>query len=486
MGLTSLLKSAGRFPFGERSGALLVLLLFASAAHASAPYREGRILVQPKPGVRAEALNALHSASHSQLLRAFDRFGRLQVVTVPPGQTVEAAVARYERSSLVAFAEPDYLIQTAGTVPNDPKYQDGTLWGLDVIHAPQGWDVQSSASNVVVAVLDTGVRYTHQDLAANMWVNPQDGSHGTNSLAGNTDPSDDSGHGTMVAGVLGAVGNNGIGVVGVAWHVQIMACKCFNSLGAGTVADCVAGLDYAQANKARVINASWGFSADSLALSNAFWSLRTDGIIVVAAAGNAGVNVDLSPSYPAGYHLDNVVTVAYTSRADALAAASNYGASSVHLAAPGESIYSTFAATDNYYLAETGTSFAAPYVTGTLALLRAKYPGDSYLQSITRVLNGTDPLASLAGKCASGGRLNIANALAGSIQLRAVGMGADGSFRLRVLSAPNQPFILRAAANLTSWFAVITNSTSDAGTYDFSDAPNSGPARRYYRASAAP
>jgi subtilisin family serine protease len=136
------------------------------------------------------------------------------------------------------------------------------------IDAPEGWDVLTSASNIVVAVLDTGVRYTHEDLADNMWSNPADGSHGTNALAGTTDPSDDSGHGTMIAGILGAVGNNGKGVTGVAWRVQIMACKCFNNFGVGSISSAVACLDYSRVHGARIINASWGFT-NSLALSNA-------------------------------------------------------------------------------------------------------------------------------------------------------------------------------------------------------------------------
>ena len=178
------------------------------------------------------------------------RIGRLQIVAVPTGETVPGFIAKYQQSGLVEFAEPDYFAHVAAT-PNDPYYTNGTLWGLNMIQAPAAWDVLTSASNIVVAVLDTGVRYTHEDLQSNMWVNPNDGGHGWNALAGTNDPSDDSGHGTMVAGVLGAVGNNGKGVVGVAWRVQIMACKCFNSLGMGTVSDCVTCLDYARTNGAQ-------------------------------------------------------------------------------------------------------------------------------------------------------------------------------------------------------------------------------------------
>src|ERR1022692_3954153 len=297
-------------------------------------YREDQILIQPKPGVTPTALANFHSGQKGVVLGTFARMGRLQIVRVPKGETVPSFITKYERSGLVEFAEPDYFGQVAAT-PNDPKYVDHTLYGLDKISAPAAWDVQNSASNIIVAVLDTGVRYTHEDLAANMWVNPNDGGQGLNVLAGTNDPNDDQGHGTSVAGVLGAVGNNGKGVTGVAWQVQIMACKCFNNFGIGAHSSVITGMDYAKTNGARIINASWGFT-NSLALSNAVYSLRDSNIIVVAACGNSAADIDLNPTYPASYHFDNIVTVADTTRTDTLATASNYGATSVHLAAPGE------------------------------------------------------------------------------------------------------------------------------------------------------
>ncbi len=296
----------------------------ASPASVSVPaYRPDRILIQPKAGFSLAALANFHAAEKIEVLQTFEGIGRLQVLLVPEGETVTGLIAKYQRSGLVAFAEPDFMGRVFAT-PNDPKFLDGTLWGLNNtgqnsgtagadIDAPEAWDVLTSASNIVVAVLDTGVRYTHEDLAANMWVNPNDGGHRTNALAGTNDPSDENGtgHGTMVAGILGAVGNNGKGVTGVAWQVQIMACKCFNNFGVGTISSAVACLDYARANGARIINASWGFT-NSLALSNAFESVRSAGIIVVAAAGNSSTNIDVNPTYPASYDFDNVVSVAYT------------------------------------------------------------------------------------------------------------------------------------------------------------------------------
>src|SRR6266542_6159428 len=263
-------------------------------AHAQAQtYRPDRILVKPSVG----NIDALHAQLGTRVVRRYPQIGNIQLVQLPAGTTVPDAIAQFKNSGQVAYAEPDYIVHATVTNPNDPKFTDGTLWGLNNtgqnggtagadIDAPEAWDLLTSASNIVVAVLDTGVRYTHEDLAANMWLNPDDGGHGTNALAGNNDPSDDSGHGTMIAGILGGVGNNGKGVTGVAWQVQMMACKCFNNFGVGNISSAVACLDYARANGARIINASWGFT-NSLALSNAFYSVRNSGIIVVAAAGNA-------------------------------------------------------------------------------------------------------------------------------------------------------------------------------------------------------
>jgi subtilisin family serine protease len=457
-------------------------MVFAET-NSIAEYRTDQILIQPKAGINRTKLTAFHAAHGGKMKRTFNRMGGMQVITLPAGETVPGFLARYRQSGLVEFAEPDYLGHIYSTIPNDPKYLDGTLWGLNAIDAPEGWDVLTSASNIVVVVIDTGVRYTHEDLAANMWINPNDGSHGLNVLTGTSDPSDDSGHGTGVAGVLGAVGNNGKGVTGVAWQVQIMACKCFNNLGVGSVSAVVTGLEYAQTNGARIINASWGFP-DSLALSNAIYSLRDSNIIVVAACGNSATDIDLSPIYPASYHFDNIVTVAYTTRTDTLASASNYGATSVHLAAPGDQIFSTFGALDNFYLAQSGTSFAAPYVSGALALMLAKYPTESYQQIIQRLLNATDPLPSLAGKCVTGGRLNLKKALNPSIWLSSVMVADTGMFQLHLSTGANRQCAIQTSPDLINWTPIYTNTTSTNGTFDFTNTIASP--QQFFRATTTP
>lgn len=417
-------------------------------------------------------------------MRAFPKLGGLQILEVPAAETAESLLAKYRASGLVDFAEPDYVGQIFSTTPNDPKFVDGTLWALYTNSAPQAWDVLTSASNIVVAVLDTGMRYTHEDLKSNLWTNPLDGSHGWNAINNNNDPSDFTTHGTMVSGVLGATGNNGKGVCGVAWRVQLMPCACFNNFGLGNVSDVITCLEFARTNGAKIINASWGFT-NSIALSNEMVNLRNSGVIVVAACGNSATNIDVQPTFPASYALDNIVAVASTSKADSLSSFSNYGATSVALAAPGEQIYSTFPATDSFYLndATGGTSYSAPYVAGACALLMAQYPSDNYRDIIARLLGATDPLPSLAGKCRTGGRLNLAKILR---MIRLAPTVTITNFSLRVAGGVNRLCVVETSTNLSAWFPLATNTCGTNGTFDFSDSQTINFSRRFYRAAGNP
>jgi subtilisin family serine protease len=413
---------------------------------------------------------------------------------------------KYQDSGLVEYAEPDYFSYTAVTSPNDPYYNSGKLWGLNNygqnygpgsgtpdadIDAPEAWDILTSASNVVVAVLDTGIRYTHEDLASNMWVNPNDGGHGFNALTGSSDPSDDSssGHGTLMAGVIGAVGNNGKGVSGVAWQVQLMTCKCFNSSNSASSSDIIACIEYASTNGARVMNASFSSPSNSLSLSNAIYSARDAGIIFVASAGNGPptINIDVQPLYPAASQIDNVVSVAYSNPNDGLGALSNYGATNVDLAAPGEQIYSTYNSSDSSYFPPTflttaGTSYAAAMVSGAFALMVAKYSAETHQEIIARVLAATDPLPSLSGKCVTGGRLNLRNALSPPIRVSAVPVPAGNPFQLRVSAGPNRTCVVQRSMTLTNWFPVFTNTTSTNGTFDFIETNSTNVPWQFYRA----
>jgi subtilisin family serine protease len=482
-------------------GTVTALTQSASLVSPTAAYRSDRILVMPRSDLGTDALAQLHNTLKSHALGSFPGIGGLQVVSVPEGETVPGLIGKLQQSGLVEYAEPDYL-RFLNAVPNDPKYTDGTLWGLNNtgqgggstdadIDAPEGWEVLSSASNIVAAILDTGIRYTHEDLAANMWLNPLGGGCGFNAITGTTNVMDDSGtgHGTMVSGILGAVGNNGKGVTGVAWRVQLMAGKCFDSAGNSSDSLIIACIDYARTNGAHVMVAAFDGTGYSQSLSNAIYAAREAGIIFVSSCGNAPpptyvpVNVDASPRYPACYDVDNIVSVAYTDRNDNLGVLSNYGATNVDLAAPGEQIHTTHVATDSFYFGfYSGTSFAAPYVAGAFALMKVKYPAETHQQLIARVLTATDPRPSLAGKCATGGRLNLRKALSPPVQLTSVSAPGALPYQLRVSAGPNRSCVIESSTNLTNWLPIHTNTTSAAGTFDYADSASTNAPRYFFRA----
>ncbi|MEY4939371.1 MAG: hypothetical protein RIQ93_1106 [Verrucomicrobiota bacterium] len=415
------------------------------AKDSSPPFRSDRILLRPARGIDSNALQPTHTALRTEVTRTFTFGGGAQLVKLPPGLSVAQAIARFQQSGLVDFAEPDYLLQALVT-PDDPRYPEqwnlhntglsGGVAGADIM-AESGWDLQRDASSIIVAVVDSGVRVTHEDLAANLWVNPgesgldslgrdkrtngidDDGNgyvddvHGINVLDGSGNPVDQWGHGTHVAGIVGAAGNNARGVSGVAWRVKIMACKFIGTTLDYSVSDAITCLDYARGNGARIVTASWGgYAFTSVALQQAISALRSAGIIMAAATGNDNSNNDVSPLFPASYDLDNIIAVAATDRTDARAAFSNFGATTVDLGAPGASILSTWSNTDNDYVVVSGTSMAAPHVAGACALLWARFPTDSYAQIIQRIFSTVDPAPGLAGISRTGGRLNLAAALA--------------------------------------------------------------------------
>jgi subtilisin family serine protease len=476
----------------------------ARSVGSNAPlnYRPDTLLVRPKAKIHPATLIQLHSAFGCKVVQSFPSMGNLQILATPRGESIQSLASKYRHSGVVESAEPDYIRHLNSTEPNDPKYLDGTLWGLynfgqtggvaDAdISAREAWDVLTSASNTIVAILDTGIRYTHEDLAANMWTNALDGSHGTNVIAGNNNPDDDEGHGTLMAGVIGAVGNNAKGIVGVAWNVQLMACKCFDGFRGGSDSGIIACIDYARANGAHIINASFDSPGYSEALSNAIFSARNAGVIFVASAGNDTTNIDTALRYPSCYGIDNVVSVAYTTRTNSLGAKSNFGATNVDLAAPGDQIYSTFRASDTSYFPPpgvnfAGTSFAAAYVSGALALMRTKFSGETSAQLIERLLNATDPLPALLGKCVTGGRLNLYHALSPPMLLSALPDMSDGLLHWRLSAGPRRLCVIQTSTNLVSWSPHSTNTTPNSGLLEFSEPRPPGPGQRFYRAVSTP
>lgn len=335
-------------------------------------------------------------------------------------------------ASPLKYVEPDYLVH-ASLIPNDPGFSQ--LWGLNNtgqtgglgnadIDGPEAWDASLGNTSVVVAVIDTGIDYNHPDLLANMWVNADetpgnssdedhngyvDDIRGWNFVANTNDPMDDHYHGTHCAGTIGAVGNNGIGVIGVCPTVKLMPLKFLSASGSGVTSDAIEAVNYATSKHVTVMSNSWGGGGYSQALKDAIDAAQAAGIIFVAAAGNSALNTDAQPTYPADYASANIISVAATDNTDALASFSNYGVNTVHLGAPGVSIYST--SPGNGYRTLSGTSMACPHVAGACALIKSARPTMSWGDVRTAVINNVDVIPSLSSKTRSGGRLNVARSL---------------------------------------------------------------------------
>jgi len=402
-------------------------LLAALTTNASA-YDPAQVLIQFEPGYNP--VGKLPGAARVD--EALPLAENLFVVDVPIGWTVPQLLGAVKSNRHVLFAQPDYEV-SINLTPDDPLLssewglhntgQGGGLVDAD-IDGPEAWDTSTGSGSVIVAVIDTGIDYNHPDLIDNIWTNAgeiadngrdDDGNgfiddvHGFNFVANTGNALDDNSHGTHVAGTIGAVGNNGIGVAGVAFGVQLMAVKFLNSAGSGSTSNAIKALDYAVAQGASISNNSWGGGGFNSALSSAINSARAAGHIFVAAAGNNGANNDTTPFYPSSHTQDNVVAVAATDRYDSLASFSNYGATSVDLAAPGVSIYSTLPGGGYGY--KSGTSMATPFVTGALAMVWDVHPDWTYSEVISQVLGSVDVLPTLSGKMVTGGRLNLASAV---------------------------------------------------------------------------
>lgn len=452
-----------------------------------------QLLLMPRHGAALPGLNALHAARQAQVVRVFPTLADLQVVRLRNEDHVADAIARYQASGLVDFAEPDYVVSVAATLPSDPYFQNGTQWWLNNygqnggvpgadLNAPQAWDVARSASNVVVAIVDSGIRYTHEDLVENLWADPHDGSHGYNAFTGSRDPWDDNGHGTHLAGIIGATTDNARGSAGIAWRVQIMACKFLDGSGNGYISDALSCMEFALTNGAQIINLSWGNTEFSAALSNAIHTARAQNVLVVAAAGNNGQNTDLTPFYPASIQLDNLLSVGASTRLDARWSASNYGAASVDLFAPGAEILSTGIAADNAYQNRNGTSMATACVAGALALMRQQFPDAPAAELRTWLLTAVDSRPAFLGKCASGGRLNLRKILD---RPGLTSVAGAARFTARITGQPNHRYTLAASTNLAIWTAIQTNLLPTSGEWIFEETQTNIP-QRFFRATAAP
>lgn len=415
------------------------------------------VLVRFRAGTPLARIKEIAARFNDRFEDKFESVGNLAVLEDEDGADVESVLAQYRALSDVEYVEANQEIlldpDIRGRAPSDraPGYPDVALpfkssndpklseqWSLHNegqrggqkgadIRALSAWARTTGSDRIVVAVIDSGVEYTHPDLVNNIWIRPArigqymddelgtiDDQHGYNAVENSGDPMDDNGHGTHCAGIIGAEGDNNEGIAGINWTVEIMPLKFIGANGSGTTKDAIECINYVIDRKragvnVRIISASWGSTAKSSALREAIKRASDEGILFVAASGNSSADSDRMPHYPAGYDLPNIVSVAALDRNDRLASFSNYGARSVHIAAPGSEILSTWLGGE--YQEHSGTSMATPEVAGVAALILSVEPKMTMTELRERLLGSVDKLDSLKGKVSTGGRLNAARAV---------------------------------------------------------------------------
>jgi len=407
----------------------------AAQSQVQAPtYRPDEVILRYRDDVDEFKKEMGRFRISGQRKKEFRTIRGLEVIKLGRNVSVTDAIDLCNQDPDVLYCEPNYFLHTTAApkitaTPNDPSF--GSLWGLTKINAPSAWNITTGRSDVVVAVLDTGIDYTHPDLIANMYRNDcdnpgvdDDGNgyiddcYGIDVANDDSDPMDDNQHGTHVAGTIGAVGNNGIGVVGVNWNVKLLACKFFDASGSATTEDAIACLEYVNMMTDRGVNIvatsnSWGGGDFSQALYDAIDIQRQHGILFITAAGNGnifgvGQNNDTAPFYPCNTYLPNVICVAATTSTDAKASFSNYGRRTVHVGAPGNGILSTVPG--GGYASLSGTSMATPHVSGLVALLKAQDPNRDWRAIKNLILTGGNTISSMANTI-TGKRINANGAM---------------------------------------------------------------------------
>jgi len=434
---------------------LLALVFSAQVKQEKKPEAvAGEFIVKWKTDIDVIAADEVISAMALKKVASFPQIGVELVQTPPATGDVVTLFNQLKNDPRVEYAEPNYIYRASG-VPDDPQFSE--LWGMNNtgqtggandadLDAPEAWDIQTGSDSTLIAVIDTGVDYNHPDLAANIWTNPGeipnngidddnngyvDDIHGWDFVNNDNEPLDDNLHGTHVAGTVGAIGNNGVGVAGVNWRTKIMALKFLSGDGSGTLANAISAIIYGANMKARVMNNSWGGGGVSQALLDAINYANNAGSLFVAAAGNDGNDNDQTPNYPSNYDAPNVLAVAAIDHKGDLAIfgsggggicgcqnniiglpGSNFGATTVDLAAPGKDILST--APNNGYQKLSGTSMATPHVAGVAGLVFSQFPSWTHLQVKDRLLTTVEVSTALQGKIVTGGRVNAQRALNGT------------------------------------------------------------------------
>ncbi|MDH6106571.1 S8 family serine peptidase [Anabaenopsis tanganyikae CS-531] len=474
----------------------------------SSPYAPNRLIVKFNREVNSTQANEIKN-SLGVVKTQNIRLTGAEIWQLSGTTSVETALATYGKSRVFEYIEPDYIVTTAATIPNDPGFN--LLWGLHNtgqtggtpdadIDAPEAWDIQTGNPDLVIGVIDTGVDYTHPDLVGNIWTNTgeiagngidDDGNGYIDDIRGwdfaynDNNPMDVGGHGTHVSGTIAGKGNNAVGVTGVAWNAKIMPLKFLDDTGFGSTSNAILAVDYATAQGVKLTNNSWGGGGYSQGLYDAIAAAGDAGSLFIAAAGNDSNNNDSSPSYPASYNLDNIISVASTTHTDGLSWFSNYGLTTVDLGAPGSSIYSTVPG--NSYASISGTSMASPHVAGAAALLWSENPTWTAQQVKDVLLQTVDPTETLNGITVSGGRLNVYNALLSdpgfviSVTVSPASVAEDGSENLvytftRIGESLDSPLTVNFSASGTANavavgtdpadYTVVTNSdvTFDSAT----------------------
>jgi subtilisin family serine protease len=385
--------------------------------HASR-YAPGELVVRYRPGTTREVRRDFRS-DLGATVETRSLLKGSEVLDLPSGVSVTDAVEEARSLPSVLYAEPNYSIANAAS-PNDPLFDE--MWSLGLgndegfnsgIDTPRVWNLTTGSSDVTVAVVDSGIESAHPDLAPNMWANPAevpsngaDDDHngmidditGWDWVAGDNAPEDELGHGTQVAGIIGARGNNNAGVAGVSWDVRLMSLRVLDAAGSGWTSDVADAFTYAGRMGADVVNASLAGPDFSEAMLAAI--AGAPDTLFVVAAGNASINVDQKPSYPCSFPLANIICVGATGQSQQLSAYSNFGTTAVDLAAPGDAILSTWPG--GTYNEGWGTSFASPHVAGVAGLLKARHPEATASDLKNAILAGTDGLPSLVGRTAAG------------------------------------------------------------------------------------
>ncbi len=460
------------FKLGGTFLAVILVGGIASTSQASQAARKGpkghpdavpgEIIIKYRPGVseRPAFINArLKELGVSEVRRLSGSLSEIGIFKTASAAGYDDVLAELNEDPEIEFAQPNYVVTTPSAEGRDvsglplecllrpgivcghgiflakprpvlkprpsevsPPQADPMLkevYSVVIAHAAEAWSVSRGSDSVIVGVVDSGIDYNHEDLAFNMWRNPTPGPMndivGYDFLSNNGEPYDDDemkGHGTHAAGIIGAVGGNGKGLSGVNQRVSLMALKSFSAYGYGTTESVVAAIGYAMDHGAKIVSNSFASGKkDNPVVIDTIEKARAKGVLLAFAAGNSAGDDDNdeTANYPAGYRIDNIVAVASTDPEDQLASSSNYGATTVLLAAPGVNIYSTLPGSK--YGWQSGTSMACPFVAGTAAQIWARHPTWSYLQVRKALHDSVDVLTQLSGKVISGGRVNVFKAL---------------------------------------------------------------------------